>query len=75
VKRPSNVSDGEFTVFEMLDFVVEAIRQAIGKLPSARKWSLGMPGSVTAENQVSVVDPLIVFLLSKIDALKLAYCC
>ena len=26
-----------------------------------------MPGSVTAENQVSVVDPLIVFLLSKID--------
>ena len=74
VKRSGDVSDGEFTLFEMLDVVVETIRQAIGKLPSARKRSPGMTGPVTAENQVSVVDPLIVFLLSKIDALKLAYC-
>lgn len=74
VKRSSDVSDGEFTVFEMLDVVMETIRQAVGKLPSTRKWSLGMPGSGTVENQVSVVDPLIVFLLSKVDALKLAYC-
>ena len=61
-------------VFEVSDVVVETIRQAIGKLPSARKRSLGMTGSVTSENQVSVIDPLIVFLLSKIDALKLAHC-
>jgi len=32
-----------------------------------------MPRSGTAENQVSVDDPLMVFLLSKIGALKLAY--
>jgi len=73
VKLSGDVSDGEFTRFEMLDVVVETIRQAVGELPSSRKWSLGMTGSVAAEDQVSVVNPLILFLLSKIDALKLAY--
>jgi len=77
MRRPRNISDGEFTIFDVLDVVVETVRQAIGKLPSERKWSVGMPGSATAKNQVSSVDPLIVVLLSKIGSLKLAqrFCC
>ena len=57
----------------MHDIVVETVGQAIRKLPSPRKWSIGMPSSVTAKNQVSIVDPLIVLQLPKIGALKLAY--
>jgi hypothetical protein len=73
MKRPRNVSEREFALFEIHDVVMETVRQAIGKLPSPRKWSICMPSSVTAKNQVSIVDPLIVLLLSKIGALKLAY--
>src|SRR5580700_11356256 len=50
VKRPPDVSDREFALFEMHDVVVKTVGQAIGKLPSPRKWSIGMPGSVTAKN-------------------------
>jgi hypothetical protein len=73
VKVSGDVSDGESTRVEMLNVVVEAIRQAVGELPSARKWSRGMSGPVTAENHISVVNPLILVPLSQVDALKLAY--
>jgi len=71
VKRPTDVSKREVAPFEMHDIVVEAVGQAIRKLPSPREWSIGMAGSVSAKNQVSIIDPLIVLLLPKIGALKL----
>jgi hypothetical protein len=71
VKRPPDVSEREFAPFEMHDIVVETVGQAIRKLPSARKWSIGMSRSVSAKNQLSIIDPLIVLLLPKIGALKL----
>jgi hypothetical protein len=73
VRCPPDVSEREFALFEMHDVVVETVGQAIGKLPSPRKWSVGMPNSVTAKNQISIIHPLIVLLLPKVGALKRAY--
>ena len=71
VTHSDGINDEEAALFKMLDVIVEAIREAIGKLPPAWKWCAGVGGTVAAKNQVTVVDPLIMFGLSKIDTLEI----